>query len=202
MSRRCAGIRRVGDPSTPFASLTPLGMTCSRSATSMSSRAEGRRPVVEESPAQAKLCLLRQPEIHTVHPATACETNCTSDDNRRFKLCLWRQPMSQTVHLATTRACFGPLVVAGCTVWVYSCRQRHSLARRLSPEVQFVVQSVVRCTVWLARCRQMHSLTGTLSPDAQFPADAVTVIAACSVAMPSENGISFAGMGYGSWRRS
>ena len=39
-------------------------------------------------PAQAKLCLLRQPEIHTVHPATACETNCASDDNLRAKLCL------------------------------------------------------------------------------------------------------------------
>ena len=94
-----------------------------------------------------KLCVWRQAESQTVHPATGRDSNCAFGDSFQIKLCLWRQLANQTVPLTTTRARFGRLFVARCTVWLPGCRQMHSQPRALSPDAQSTHPIVARCTV-------------------------------------------------------
>ena len=83
-----------------------------------------------------KLCVWRQAESHTVHPATGRDSNCAFGDSFQIKLCIQRQLANQTVPLTTNGARFGRLFVARCTVWLPGCRRMHSLRIRLSPDAQ------------------------------------------------------------------
>ena len=98
---------------------------------------EGR--VVEGSPTR------RMARCGRSHPAPfGNRTTRTATSPPR--LCLWRQPRHQTVPLATTRRTKRLLVVAGDTVWLEGCRQRHSFGP-FDPAAQYV-RTVFRSLGW------------------------------------------------------